>query len=208
MSTWNTYPSFFPLNFFALFCFVFFYYCHHSLTNNREFWFNVPWGIISSFFYKHLPLHSSLHSNSLLWSSGFGTKCWRHSTESWENKMRGWEAVVISRRSVWNTGPVWAAEVATHTMPQFLVSRLSLSPGGALVGSCIVTLNILIPPCCLVGIPKLKDVPNELFWSKAMSMPFKDYLMHLRMLTPPSLRHIQYWHRLLSILILCSAARI
>lgn len=33
-----------------LLCFVFFYYCHHSCTTNRGFWFNVPWGIISSFF--------------------------------------------------------------------------------------------------------------------------------------------------------------
>lgn len=158
-------------------------------------------------FYKHLPLHSSLHSNSLLWSSGFGTKCWRHSTEGWEIKAQGWEAVVISRHNAWNTGPVWAADVAMHTMLQFLVGRLSLSPGDALVGSCIVTLNLLILPCCLMGIPQLKDLPNELIWNKAMSMPFQDYLMHLRMLTPPSLRHIQYWHRLRSIIWFCLVQR-
>lgn len=137
---------------------------------------------------------SSLQFSSLeLW-------LWHRVLALLHRKLGNWGAGMRSSCYLWahylNTGPIWAAEAATHTMLWFLMGQLSLSPGGALVGSCIVTLNLLIPPCRLLGISQLKDVPNELIWSKAMSMPFKDYLMHLRMLTPTSLRHTQYWQRL------------
>lgn len=89
-------------------------------------------------------------------------KCWRHSTESWESEVQGWGAVVISHltahymecRSCLSGGGS-----DTHTQRyhfQFCMAQLSLSPSDARVGSCIVTLNLLILPRWLVGIPPPK----------------------------------------------------
>lgn len=165
-----------------------FYDCHHSSTARRGVLIESLMRYYLFIFHKHLPLHSSSPSNSALWR----LRLWHCQSvgvtpqKAGKVRCRDEERVLlshISRCITWNSGPVWVAEAATHTTLPFpiLQGQLSFIPGDARVGSCIVTLNLLILPHWLVGIPPPKDIPHELIGAKQCLRPsLKDYLKHLR----------------------------
>lgn len=66
--------------------------CHHSSTARQGVLIESLTRYYLFIFHKHLPLHSSFPSNSVLWGSGFGSvNFWHHSTESyktWSARMR------------------------------------------------------------------------------------------------------------------------
>lgn len=111
------------------------------------------------------------------------SKCWRHSTESWESMVQGWGAVVISHltvhyiecRSFLSGGGTqrYDFQFCGGSCPRVLVTHLlvhALSPW-----------NLLILPHGLVGIPPPKDIPHELIGAKQCLRPsLKAYLQHLR----------------------------
>lgn len=98
-------------------------------------------------FHKHLPLHSSVPSISVL--RFWHCQCWRHSTESWESEVQGWRAVVILHlivhfKECWPHPSGRGTDIHTTLHVLILQWKLSLSHSHAYVGSSTVTLNRLI----------------------------------------------------------------
>lgn len=155
----------------------------------RGFWLNLSRGFISSFFTNTclcIPLFPPI-----LFSGAPAlalSKCWRHSTESWESEVQGWGAVVIS-----------------HLTVHYMECRSCLSGGGSDThthnvtisnsawGSCLwvlvthVLAHALLPWTFwsfLAGswaFLDRKDIPHELIGAKQCLRPsLNDYLKHQR----------------------------
>lgn len=170
-----------------------FYYCHHSSTARRGVLIESLMRYYLFIFHKHLPLHSSFPSNSV----SLGLRLWHCQSvgvipqkAGKESEVQGWGAVVISHLMVhyMECWPCLSGRGGhTHTTPRFpiLQGQLSLSSSDACVGSCIVTLNLLIPPRWLMGIPHTKRHSTWVDWSITMYTPFAQWLPEACMLTPP-----------------------
>lgn len=166
-----------------------FYDCHHSSTARRGVLIESLTRHYLFIFHKHLPLHSSFPSNSALWGSGFGTV---KVLASLHRKLGEWGAGMRSGCYLTSHGALHGMLVLSEwrrMLPfPILQGQLSLNPCDARVGPCIVTLNLLILPHWLMGIPPPKDIPHELTGAKQCLRPsLKDYLKHLR-------SHRQYTH--------------
>lgn len=111
----KTHSIHFPLEHLCLF-----YDCHHSSTARQGVLIESLMRYYLFIFHKHLPLHSSFPSNSVLWGSGFGTVkvlASFHRKLGKKVRCRDEERLLshISRCITWNADPVWVAEAVTHT---------------------------------------------------------------------------------------------
>lgn len=177
---------------------VFFHDCHHSSTVRQGVLIVSLMRYYLSIFHKHLPLHSSFPSNFVLWGSGFGalSKCWRHSTESWESEVQGWGVVVISHLTVhymecWSCLSGGGSDIHNAT--------ISNSAGAVVFGSEWRTSWLMhcypepIDPFSVAGGHFSTERHSTwIDWSKTMSTPFTQRLPEASTLTPPSHTHRQY----------------
>lgn len=171
---------------------VFFNDCRHSSTARQGVLIESLMRNYLFIFHKHLPLHSSSPSSSPLWGSGFGAV---KVLASFHGKLGKWGAGMSSGCYLTSHGALHGMLVLSerrrhrHT-PRY---RFQLCRGSCLwvlvthACSRIVTLNLLILPLWLVGIPPQKDIPHELTGAKqCLRASLKDYLMRLRSHLPPS----------------------